>query len=215
MVLDIAHASPTSQAQIIQLSRAPVIASHLYATSVAGPGGLSDGLIHQLAAKGGMMGLHGGAGSIGKRYRAWQAANPATSAKLGAALTGLVNFRPTYMRNQDTDNYGTYVARFDQDNRANWNAVFQPFVDDPVALTQVPTADEWAEEVAYVINLVGPDYVGIGLDMFGGRSGVPADPDGYPELVAAINRITTPANSEKIQGLNWLRVLDQIFSMAG
>ena len=66
-----------------------------------------------------------------------------------------------------------------------------------------------------MINLVGPDYVGIGLDMFGGRSGVPAEPDGYQELVAAIGRITTPGNARKIEGENWLRVLNQIFSMAG
>jgi membrane dipeptidase len=216
MVLDITHASPAAQAQIISLSRAPVLASHLWAGSVTGPGtgGLTDALIEQLAAKGGMMGIHGGAASIGKRYKAWMAANPSTYAKLSAALTNLVGFTPSYIHNSNTDNYGSYIARFDQDNRNNWAAVFQPFVDDPVALTQVPTADEWAEQAAYVIQLVGPDYVGIGLDMFGGRSGVPADPDGYPDLVAALNRITTPANVKKIQGENWLRVLDQIFSMA-
>jgi membrane dipeptidase len=80
-----------------------------------------------------------------------------------------------------------------------------------VAATLVPTADEWAEHVDYVIKLVGPDHVGIGLDMFGGRSGVPSDPTGYPDLVAALNRITTPENVQKITGENWLRVLSEIF----
>jgi membrane dipeptidase len=214
VVIDITHASYAAQTQIIELSRAPVVASHLWPSAISGFPGLTDDLINQLAAKGGMMGIHGGAASIGTRYQAWVRANPSTYAKLAAPLTNLVAFRPTYMRNQDTDNYGSYIARFDQDNRNNWAAVFQPFVDDPVALTQVPTADEWAQHVLYVIKLVGPDHVGIGLDMFGGRSGVPADPDGYPDLVAALTRITTPANVRKIKGENWLRVLDQIFSMA-
>jgi membrane dipeptidase len=66
-----------------------------------------------------------------------------------------------------------------------------------------------AEHVAYVIKTVGPDHVGIGLDMGSGKSRVPNDASGYPELIAALNRITTPENVRKITGENWLRVLDQ------
>ena len=72
----------------------------------------------------------------------------------------------------------------------------------------IPTADEWAEHVDYVIKLVGADHVGIGLDMAGGRSGVPRDAGGYGEIVAALNKITTPANVTKNCGENWFRVLD-------
>src|SRR5262249_10805054 len=132
MVLDITHASPASMTQIISLSRTPVIASHVWPAGVVA-GGVSDATIQQLAGKGGMMGIHGGAGSIGKRYKAWQAANPTTAAALGAPLTNLVGFRPSYLRNQDTDNWGAYITQFDADNRSNWAAVFKPFVDDPVA----------------------------------------------------------------------------------
>ena len=211
--LDITHASPASQAQIIELSRAPVVASHVTPGGFIA-GGISDAVIQQLAAKGGVMGLHGGAAASGKRYRAWQAANPDTAAALGAPLTALVNFRPTYTRNQDTDNYGAYIAQFDADNRKHWADVFRPFVDDPVAVTQIPTVDEWTEMVTYVGNLVGPDHVGIGLDMFGGRSHV-IGPGGYQDLAGAIERVTTPENARKVEGENWLRVLDQIFAMAG
>lgn len=211
--LDITHASPAAQSQIVELSRAPVVASHVTPGGFIA-GGISDAVIQQLAAKGGVMGLHGGAASSGKRYRAWQAANPATAAALGAPLTTLVNYRPSYVRNQDTDNYGAYIAQFDADNRQHWADVFKPFVDDPVALTQIPTVDEWAEMVTYVSNLVGPDHVGIGLDMFGGRSHV-IEPGGYQDLAGAIERVTTPENARKIEGENWLRVLDQIFAMAG
>jgi hypothetical protein len=44
--------------------------------------------------------------------------------------------------------------------------------------------------------------------MAGGRSSVPRNPAGYGEIVAALNRITTPANVKKITGENWFRVLD-------
>ncbi len=60
-----------------------------------------------------------------------------------------------------------------------------------------------------MIKTVGADHVAIGLDMVAGRSSVPSDPSGYPDLVAAIKRITTPANLRKITGENWFRVLGQ------
>ena len=44
--------------------------------------------------------------------------------------------------------------------------------------------------------------------MAGGRSSVPRNAGGYPEIIAALNRITTPANVRKITGENWFRVLD-------
>jgi microsomal dipeptidase-like Zn-dependent dipeptidase len=69
------------------------------------------------------------------------------------------------VRNQSTDNYGAYIAQFDADNRQHWADAFWPFVDDPLALTQIPTVDDWVEMVTCVSNLVGPDHVGIGLDM--------------------------------------------------
>ena len=171
--------------------------------------------IAQLAAEGGMMGIHGGSTAIGTRYRAWAAANPDIASRQGAALSQLTGYRPTFTHNADTDNWGTFIQQFDQDQRRNWNAVFSPFVEDPVAATLVPTPDEWAQHAAYVSRLVGPDYVGIGLDMFGGRSGVPSSASGYPDLVAALHRIAPPRDVLKVQGENWLRVLDQIFAMAG
>jgi membrane dipeptidase len=60
-----------------------------------------------------------------------------------------------------------------------------------------------------VIKTVGADHVAIGLDMVGGRSSVPRSARGYGEIVAALNKITTPENVRKITGENWLRVLEQ------
>lgn len=207
MLIDITHASPDAQTSLIAASRAPVVASHLYASAVAGPGGLSDAQIKALAAKGGLVGIHGGSAAIGKRYRAWLAANPERAQATSAALRGLTGFKVSGTHNVDTDNYGAFIERFDTEMRAAWRSSFAPWSDDAEAQPLLPTADEWAEEVDYIIKLVGPDHVGIGLDMVGGRSGAPRDPTGYPDLVAALKRITTPANVRKVCGENWLRVL--------
>jgi membrane dipeptidase len=56
--------------------------------------------------------------------------------------------------------------------------------------------------------MAGRDHIRARLDMAGGRSGMPKNAGGYPELLVALNRITTPANVKKIAGENWLRVLD-------
>lgn len=210
MLIDITHASADAMRQIIDASKMPVVASHVAAAAVSGAGGITDDIIVQMAAKGGMMGVHGGSSSIGVRYKQWAAANPARAAALSKAITDMVGYRPSFSRSPDESNWGDFIARFDQESRDRTAAVFVPYVDPPDAAAAVPTPDEWAQQVDHVIRLVGPEHVGIGLDMFGGRSGVPADASGYQLLVDAIGRVTARKNVELVTGENWLRVLEQV-----
>ena len=213
MVIDIVHATPAAQSALVEASKAPVVCSHTAAAGVTGAGGLSDGVMKALAAKGGLVGIHGASAIIGKRYRAWVAANPDKMAAASAAFNTLLFTRPSLDHTPDTDNWGSYIEKFDAMTRTHWREAFgKPFQDHPDAVPLVPTADEWAEQVDYVIKLIGADHVGIGLDMTGGRSGVLRDPSGYPDLLKALNRVTTPGNVKKIAGENWLRVLGDIFS---
>ena len=210
ILIDITHASTDAQRQIIEASQAPVVASHVAAAAVSGAGGLSDDLIMKLAAKGGVMGIHGGSTSVGVRYKQWVAQNPQRAAQLSKAIGDMVQYRPSFGRTPDDSNYGDFIARFDQESRARTQAVFVPYVDPPDAAAAVPTPDEWAQQIDHIIQLVGPEHVGIGLDMFGGRSGVPLDASGYPQLVDAIGRVTSRKNVEFVTGENWLRVLEQV-----
>jgi membrane dipeptidase len=207
ILIDITHASVAAQTQIIQASEAPVVASHLYASSVSGPGGLTDDLIEALAAKGGLLGIHGAGSAISRSYRDWVAKNPDKAAPLAKPIGDMVNYRPSFMRTPDESNYGDFTVRMDQEARDRSRGVWAPWSDDPAALPLVPTPDDWAEHVDHVIGLVGADYVGIGLDMVGSRSGVPSDAGGYPLLVDAVNRITTEENVRKVAGESWLRVI--------
>ena len=210
VLIDITHASADAMRQIVDASQMPVVASHVAAAAVSGAGGISDDIIVRLAAKGGLMGVHGGSSSVGVRYKQWAAANPAQAAALSKPISDMVGYRPSFPRTPDESNYGDFIARFDQESRDRTAAVFVPYVDPPAAAAAVPTPDEWAQQVDHVISLVGPEHVGIGLDMFGGRSGVPANASGYPLLVDAIERITTKKNVELVTGENWLRVLEQV-----
>jgi membrane dipeptidase len=205
ILIDIAHGTEAVQTQLIEASRAPVVASHETVRAVSGAG-LTDEVIKALAAKGGLLGIHGAAAVVGKRYRQWMAANPAGAANSGKAVFGMVGYQPSFTR--PPGDHGEFIERMDREFRARWLAL-NNWQEDPTALASLPTVDEWAEHVDYVIKLVGADHVAIGLDMVAGRSAVPADPTGYPDLLAALRRITTPENVRKIAGENWMRVLGQ------
>jgi len=210
ILIDITHATIDAQRQIVAASQMPVVASHVAAAAVSGAGGVPDDLIVSMAAKGGLMGVHGGSSSVGVRYKQWAAANPAVAAQLSKPIGDMVGYRPSFTRSPDESNWGDFIARFDQESHDRTAAVFVPYVEPPDAAAAVPTPDEWALQANHVIKLAGPEHVGIGLDMFGGRSGVPANAAGYPLLVDAIGRITTRKNVELITGENWLRVLEQV-----
>jgi membrane dipeptidase len=96
----------------------------------------------------------------------------------------------------------------DQEFSERWRALAQ-WREDPGAAPYLPTAEEWAEQVDHVIKTVGADHVGIGLDLVAGRSAIPQDASGYPVLLEALKRLTSPENVRKIAGENWLRVLGQ------
>ena len=205
ILIDIAHGTEAVQSQLIASSKAPVVASHETVKAVSGAG-LSDEVLKALAAKGGLVGIHGAAAVVGKRYRQWMAANPAGAANSGKAVFGMVGYAPSFTR--PPGDHGEFIERMDREFRERWMALTE-WKEDPSAASSLPTADEWAEHVDYVIKLVGADHVAIGLDMVAGRSAVPADPTGYPDLMAALRRITTPENVRKIAGENWMRVLGQ------
>jgi len=205
ILIDITHGTEPVHRQIIEASRAPVVASHDTLKSVAGVG-LSDEVLKALAAKGGLVGIHGAAAVSGRRYQKWLAEHPEKAGNASKAVFGMVGYEPSQPR--APGDHGEYIARFDREFEERWHALGE-WREDPDAEATGPTAEEWAEQVDYVIKAVGADNVAIGLDMVGGRSAVPKDASGYPDLIAALNRITTPANVRKIAGENWFRVLDQ------
>jgi membrane dipeptidase len=203
VLIDITHGTEAVHMQLIEASRAPVVASHDTLAAVAG-GGLSDGVLKALSAKGGLVGIHGAAGVISRRYQQWLQANPERLKNATGAVIGMVGHTPSFTR--PTGDHGEYIQKMDEASAERWSALgrWRELPDAPL-----PTVDEWLAQVDYVIRTVGPDHVAIGLDMVNGRSALPNDSGGYGELLAALKRLTTPANVRKIAGENWFRVLDQ------
>jgi len=205
ILIDITHGTEATQKQLIEASRAPVVASHDTIKAVSGVG-LSDEILKSLAAKGGLVGIHGGAAVVGKRYRQWMAGHRDKVAEAAKSVPNMVGYQPSFPR--APGDHGEYIERFDKEFGETWRAR-GAWKEIPELEPLIPTADEWAEQVDYVIKTVGADHVAIGLDMAGARSGVPKDAGGYGDILAALKRITTAENVRKITGENWFRVLDK------
>ena len=144
-----------------------------------------------LARKGGVVGIHGAAAIIGKRYRKWIADNREKAAEAAKSTPNMVGYQPKAAR--PAGDRGEYIERFDKEfsevwrSRAAWREL-------PELEPLVPTVGEWLEHVDHVIKLVGVDHVAIGLDLAGARSAVPSNSGGYGDLVAGLKRVTTPTS---------------------
>jgi membrane dipeptidase len=211
IVIDLAHASEEAQLQIIEASAAPVVNSHDALAAVSGRG-ICDMVLKAIAAKGGLVGIHGASEIIGRRYIEWVGKNPTRFQALRKPIRAFSTYQPG---ERPFDDRGDYITRLDSEFRAVWNGVFEPWEDDPEAASLAADAQEWAQHIQHVIDVVGPDHVAIGLDMFGARSGIRGmnGAGGYQLLVCALQAITTPDNVRKITGENWMRVLADVARM--
>jgi membrane dipeptidase len=208
ILIDIAHASAAAARQIIDESHAPVVHSHTSMAAVC-CGGMSDDLLKALAAKDGLVGIHGAAQVIGKRYNKWARGHKAAP----SPLFPILRYAPPFPR--APIDHGEYSDRFDAAMRELWKANGEPWHDTPEAGALVPDVDEWAQHVRNVVDTVGAAHVGIGLDLVPGRSGMrDFNAASYPRLVSELKRNFGDRDVEGIAGENWLRVWGQVESVA-
>ena len=190
ILIDISHASDAAQLAIIEASAVPVVASHHGLREFSNhTRALSDAVLTAMAAKGGLVGIHSNAGFLSQEFL-------------------------DDMSRPPSGDYGKYIAALDAEMRENWNRDFgapwrekqQQTVD---AGGPLATEKDWAAHVDYAVNLVGEDYIGIGMDMMdGGRNIRDFDATSYPRLTGAlVDRGYAPERIRKILGENWLRVL--------
>jgi membrane dipeptidase len=201
MLIDISHGTDPARRQIIEASRAPVVASHVGLKSVANSSlNIPDDVARSLAAKGGLIGVTSVAPMTTERYREWTMTH--RSPETGG---GIIPGSDWTMERKGAPDYGQYANAFDPYMRHRWLTMWaKPWHDDPDA--PVPTVDDWADHVAKIVAMVGAEHVGIGLDLWQGRSHLKDwDARGYRKLAEALKRRGIP---ESVLGDNWLRVLD-------
>jgi len=161
MMIDISHVSDDAFYQVIELSKAPVIASHSSPRHFT-PGwerNMSDEMIQALAKNGGVIQINFGSGFLRQQARDWRTA-------MGEAQS-------VFLAANGLDDHSDEASQFEKDYRLE-----HPY---PFA-----TMDDLLASFEHVIKLVGADHVGIGSDFDGVGDSLPEgmkDVSYYPALI--------------------------------
>ncbi|MDO6692871.1 dipeptidase [Aliiglaciecola sp. 3_MG-2023] len=187
IMIDISHVSDDAFYQVIELSKAPVIASHSSLRRFT-PGferNMTDEMLVALAENGGVVMINFGSTFVDQVSRGWRITlsekRKAIEQEFGADSEQLANFDEEYIKN------------------------------NPFPFANVDTV---VDHVDHVVKLVGIDHVGIGSDYDGVGDSLPIglkDVSAYPNLVQGLlDKGYNEEDIAKILGTNLLRVWSEV-----
>ena len=189
IMIDISHVSDEAFWQVLELSAAPVIASHSSARHFT-PGferNMSDEMIVALAKAGGVMQINFGSGFLTKESRDW--------------YDLMKEARKAFLEENGFDEHGSEAKDFYKNYLAG-----HPF---PFA-----TLDDLMAHFQRVIELAGIEHVGIGSDFDGVGDSLPEgmkDVSFYPQLIERLLRLEySPQDIKAILGGNLMRVWREV-----
>lgn len=194
VIIDVSHASKNATLQTMQLSRAPIIASHSGVKAIADHSrNMDDEELFALKANGGVIHIValGGFLKIQPRERA-QALNELRE-RFG--VTGAAGVRE--LGDEDRAAYDEGLQAIEE----RWPAV---------------SIKDFVDHIDYVAGLIGVDHVGVGSD-FDGGGGVPGFNDASESLnvtAELVRRGYSEDDIRKIWGENILRVWRQAEQVA-
>jgi len=192
MIIDVSHVSDETFFQIIELSRAPVVATHSCCRAFT-PGferNMSDEMIKLLAEKGGVIQINFGSMFVSKPV------NEGFSTRRKHVLKNIEK------RGLTSDEKEAYVDKYIEQH-----PIGDADISDVVA------------NIDHVVKLAGIDHVGIGSDFDGVGDNVPAglkDVSCYPNLIyELLKKGYAEEDIEKICSGNFLRVWSKVQKTAG
>lgn len=192
MMIDVSHASDKTFADVLAVTRVPVIASHSCARALCdSPRNLTDDQLRALAANGGVCMVNFYAAFVDETYRrAW------TEQKLALRVASQTLADEYASRGESLPYYVS--GQLDRDFAAR--------------LPRPPFASLIAQ-FDHIIRVAGVDHVGIGTD-FDGISALPEGIDSaadLPKITAALLDLGySPEDLRKILGGNLMRVFGEI-----
>jgi membrane dipeptidase len=195
MIVDVSHISDASFYDVIERSKAPVIASHSSVRSIAHhPRNLSDDMIRKLAQNGGVIQI-----CLLDEY----VKDPDTTS---------VRYRKEQeLRKIYEAEYEAMSEEEKNEFRKQWREIRDKYPK------KLPTVADYVDHIDYVKNLVGIDYVGIGSD-FDGGGGLEdcADVSEFPNITREmLKRGYTEEEIIKVWGGNFFRVFKEVEKVAG
>lgn len=186
MMVDISHTADKTFYDALEVSTAPIIASHSSCRALSNnTRNLTDDMIRALAAKGGTMQINFDCEYLSQRY--YDAVKPVRAA-----------LRP---RLAEARKIADPVARA---------AAVDKLEADAYAAIPTPTLAEVVDQIDHAVKVGGIDHVGIGTD-FDGINCVPPELSSYDKFPALTRALLekgySAADIKKIYGGNLLRVM--------
>lgn len=198
MIVDVSHISDEAFYDVVEVSQAPVIASHSCARAVCdNPRNLSDDMLKALAQNGGVLQM-----CIFSNYVKEIQQDPEKEA---ARKTALEKLKKKYGNWDEIED-----EKIRQVYRDEWHAVYEKYPPKRATVQDV------VDHIDHVVNLIGIDYIGIGTDFDGG--GAVKGCNDVSEMGNITQELVRRGYSEedvrKIWGGNFMRVFREVIANA-
>jgi len=213
IMLDISHPSKQANIQVLQLTKAPVIASHSSARSLADhTRNLDDELLEMIKKNGGVVQAVALRGYVNvQKATARQQKTTEVLRELGAAEGFTILAQPDVQRlsQEERAAYQTKLREF----RTRVTPVLRERLKDAAPDVNVK---DFVDHIDYLVKKMGIDHVGIASD-FDGGGGVEGWDDAsetFNVTLELVRRGYSKKQIEKIWSGNLLRVLDKVQKVA-
>ncbi len=192
MIVDVSHASDKTVFDVLEISQAPIFASHSSCRALCDtPRNLSDDLIRALAKKNGLVQINFHVGFLSQEFADLQAAHPEIEKEVDA----------------ETKNR---CGEFESRKLVEWDKIGREFA----AKGKLPRVDwtEIVEHIDHVVQIAGIDCAGLGSDFDGACMPFGMeDASHLPRITEALLRKGYgEADVQKILGGNFLRLMQHV-----
>jgi len=192
VIVDISHVSDKTFADVLAVSKAPVIASHSSCRAICdAPRNMTDEMMKALAAKGGVVQINYHVGFLSQKFRDAEKADPKINEEIGKEVTKRCG-----------DNEACQLLEGDQLTR------------EAVEQGKLPRVgyEEIIEHIDHAVKVAGADHVGLGSDFDGANMPYGMEDASKLPLItdALLKKGYSESDVRKILGENTLRVMSEV-----
>jgi membrane dipeptidase len=192
MIVDVSHVSDKTFADVLEVSKAPVFASHSDCRAICdAPRNMTDDMIRALAAKGGVIQINYHVGFLSQEFRNAEKAHPEWDKAIALEVQKRCGDRGGCKLIEGDRVTREYVLRGDLP-RVEWTKII--------------------EHIDHAVKIAGIDHVGLGSDFDGAN--MPFGMEDASKLPRITNALLEKGYSEgdvkKILGENTLRVMAEV-----
>ena len=212
MMIDVSHPSKEAMRDMIELTKAPIIASHSASRAMNDHSrNLDDEQLMWLKENGGVVQTVAFSNYVNSaKHQANREAMRAVEDSIAATI-GFVRMSRSEARQLSDDEIETYRAKL-----AEMRRLAEPFKDKVNAMAPPVDVADFVDHIDYMVDLIGLDHVGISSD-FDGGGGVYGWNDASETFNVTIELVRRGYTEEEIGQLwsgNLLRVLDDVQRVA-